>query len=63
MTEGDAPMRASTDQQDEVARLIEQAKRQPGVADALAAYARIAPYVPAPPSVRSTTRYALGGNR
>jgi len=43
--------------------LIEQARQEPTIADALAAYETIRPYLPRQPSAsRPQVRYASGGN-
>jgi len=54
---------ARGDEQREVERLIEEAKRLPGVEEVLSVYAQIAPYTMTnlPRSVQRLT-YALGGN-
>lgn len=62
---------ASTEQQDltqadrlrvEHEKLVTEAARQPGVAEVLEVYGRVAPYAPTPTWARPPTRYATGGN-
>ena len=53
----DAPSR-----QAEHARLMDEARRSPGVADALRLYERLQAHEPAAASTQPVRRYATGGN-
>lgn len=46
----------------EYERLMAEASRQPGVAEVLEVYGRLAPYAPLPVVAQPATRYATGGN-
>jgi hypothetical protein len=48
--------------QDEQRRLLEQARREPGVADALAAYSRLAGVADGFRREVTTIRFSTGGN-
>jgi hypothetical protein len=43
-------------------RLMAEAAHQPGLAEVLEVYGRLAPYAPPPVPVQPVTRYATGGN-
>lgn len=52
-----------SENQDLQRRLMVEAKRQPTIAEALAAYQAIQPYLPARPvEIPPQVRYATGGN-
>jgi len=52
-----------TDNQAAQHELIEQVKREPGIAEALAAYETIRPYIAQQPTAaRPQVRFATGGN-
>jgi hypothetical protein len=58
-----ADPRQTGDAQLEQQGLVEQGRRLPGVADAIDAYGRVAPYAPGPTySVAVPIRNATGGN-
>ena len=43
-------------------RLLGEAMRQPGVAEVIEVYGRLAPYAPRPATFQPKTRYGTGGN-
>lgn len=47
---------------DEYKRLMDAAAENPGVAEVLQVYGRLAPYAPPPVAAQPVTRYAAGGN-
>lgn len=53
----------ATSRQDEQLELVERGQKIPGVAEAMAAYGAVMPYVPKVDNAVPTMRYATGANR